>query len=303
MTEGGNEDASKVSEVRENIIQTAVKFLQNPNVVNTPLAQKQKFLQRKGLTDKEIQLACEHADAYSSHDQPPPALPIPIQSNYYNSQIPVISPFQKFKEIVHNLAIISTVAYAIYMFYKKFIRPFLFGGKKKKSIEEQLEELNSSVTGSISDLKESLFDVKVEVDKISQGEESTVQKQLHDLKSEVSTVKGLLLSRKQFPSVSSTSVVPPSIPAWQLSSVTPDPDTIDAKSDDLMEIGSGSSSSEHEQEIEDVNKVDSIDDIDIANVVNDIINARIPRQIHVRINYFDTYPDECFCLFHLKTRE
>lgn len=61
----------------------------------------------------------------------------------------------------------------------------------------------------------------------------------------------VLYSRKQFPSVSSTPVVPPSIPAWQLSSVQPDPDpdpdTMDAKSEDLMEIGSGSGSSEHEQ--------------------------------------------------------
>ncbi|KAK4876130.1 hypothetical protein RN001_012552 [Aquatica leii] len=238
------------SEVRENIVQTAVKFLQNPNVSNTPLAQKQKFLQRKGLTDKEIQVACERAGAYVLHDQQSreaPALPIPIQSGLQSMQLQPLTLFQKFKEIVHNVAILSAVIYAVYMFYKKFIRRFLFGDKKKKSVEDQLEELNKSVSSSITDLKESLFDVKIEVDKITQGGEMSVHKQLHDLKAEISTVKGLLLSRKQFPSVSSTSVVPPSIPAWQLSSVTPDPDTIDAKSDDLMEIGSGSSSSEHEQ--------------------------------------------------------
>lgn len=237
--------------VREDIVQTAVKFLENRNVVNTPLAQKQQFLQRKGLTDKEIQIACERAGAYILHDKlarEPPALPIPVHSNVYTSQVQPISFLEKFKEIVHNVALFSAVAYAIYMFYKKFIRPFLFGDKKKKNLDEQMEELNNSVSTSISDLKSSLYDVKIEVDKISQGGETSMQKQLHDLKSEISTVKGLLLSRKQFPSVSNNSVVPPSIPAWQLSSVPPDPDpdTIDAKSDDLMEIGSGSSSSEHE---------------------------------------------------------
>lgn len=52
--------------------------------------------------------------------------------------------------------------------------------------------------------------------------------------------------RKQFPSVSNSPVVPPSIPAWQLASQPdPDHDTADAKSEDLMEIGSGFSS-EHE---------------------------------------------------------
>ncbi|KAF5282337.1 hypothetical protein FQR65_LT14326 [Abscondita terminalis] len=247
MVEVTNEDNLNFSDVRENIVQTAVKFLQNPNVSTTPLAQKQKFLQRKGLTDKEIQVACERAGAYALHDKQtrePPAVPIPIHSNL---QLQPLSVFQKIKEIVHNVAIISAIVYAVYMFYKKFIRRFLFGDDKKKSVEEQLDELNKTVNTSITDLKEYLYDVKIEVDKITEGGELTMQKQLHDLKSEISTVKGLLLSRKQFPSVSNSSVVPPSIPAWQLSSVTPDPDTIDAKSDDLMEIGSGSSSSEHEQ--------------------------------------------------------
>lgn len=252
MADVSTEEAGTYSDtIREDIVQTAVKFLENRNVVITPLAQKQKFLQRKGLTDKEIQVACERAGAYVLHDKQtrePPALPIPIQSNVYTSQVQPISYFDKFKEIVHNVALFSAVAYAIYMFYKKFIRPFLFGGKKKKNLDEQMNDLSNSVSLSISDLKNSVNDVKIEVDKISQGGESSMQRQLHDLKSEISTVKGLLLSRKQFPSVSNNSVVPPSIPAWQLSSVPPDPDpdTIDAKSDDLMEIGSGSSSSEHE---------------------------------------------------------
>lgn len=250
MAEVSSEENNEYS-IREDIVQTAVKFLENRNVISTPLAQKQKFLRRKGLTDKEIQVACERAGAYVLHDQQtrePPAIPFPIHSNLHTSQIQPISLFDKFKEIVHNVAIFSAVAYAIYMFYKKFIRPFLFGDKKKKSLEDQIEDLNNSVSNSITDIKNSLFDVKIEVDKINLGGETIMQKQLSDLKSELSTVKGLLLSRKQFPSVSSSSVVPPSIPAWQLSSVPPDPDpdTIDAKSDDLMEIGSGSSSSEHE---------------------------------------------------------
>lgn len=63
--------------------------------------------------------------------------------------------------------------------------------------------------------------------------------------------KIILYCRKQFPSVSNTPVVPPSIPAWQLSSVNPDnPDGQDdqeePKEDLLEELGSGSGSSEPE---------------------------------------------------------
>lgn len=50
--------------------------------------------------------------------------------------------------------------------------------------------------------------------------------------------------RKQFPSVSNTPVVPPSIPAWQLSSVNPDQE--EPKEDLLEDLGSGSGSSEPE---------------------------------------------------------
>lgn len=41
-------------------------------------------------------------------------------------------------------------------------------------------------------------------------------------------------------------MVPPSIPAWQLSSVDPDRDTEEPKEDLLEDIGSGSGSSEPE---------------------------------------------------------
>lgn len=58
--------------------------------------------------------------------------------------------------------------------------------------------------------------------------------------------------RKQFPPVSSNSpVVPPSIPAWQLASAAQESDhdqdqDHDQKAEDLLEMGSGSGSSEPE---------------------------------------------------------
>lgn len=63
----------------------------------------------------------------------------------------------------------------------------MFGGKRKKTVEEEITEINKIVTSSITELKDTLVEVKVE--------ESNTQRQLNDLKSEISTVKGLLLSR------------------------------------------------------------------------------------------------------------
>lgn len=234
--------------VREEMVQTAIKFLENPNVVNTPLAQKQKFLQRKGLTDNEIQLACEKSGAYALHDRQnrlPPPLPQPnVLSNYPLYSKPLqLTVFDRIREVVHNIAVVSIVAYVIHKFYERFIAPFLFG-KKKKSIKESIEELDSNIKSSVSELKEDLHNVKIELDKVSDNSDSQTNRQLSELKLEIASVKGLLLGRKQFPSVANTPVIPPSIPAWQMSSVPPDGQD-DHKEEEEEELGSGSSEPEH----------------------------------------------------------
>lgn len=118
---------------------------------------------------------------------------------------------------------------------------------------------------SVAELKADLENVKVEVHKISKNSDWNNERNLSDIKSDISTVKGLLLGRlvhlhsshwrrikknifrKQFPSVSNSPVVPPSIPAWQMSSVADASDgDNDHKTEDIEEIGSGSGSSEPE---------------------------------------------------------
>lgn len=79
--------------------------------------------------------------------------------------------------------------------FQRFIRPWLFGERKKKSIAESLTDLNKSVTESINNLRDNLTEVKTQVDRISQTENGSMQSQLQELKNEISTVKGLLLNR------------------------------------------------------------------------------------------------------------
>ncbi|CAH1155876.1 unnamed protein product [Phaedon cochleariae] len=246
---------TNIPSVREEMIQTAIKFLENPNVVNTPLAQKQKFLQRKGLTDKEIQVACEKSGAYERHQEqshlPPPRPIVPGTISHYQPYPFHLNFFDRLRDLVHNVAIFSIVAYVIHKFYERYISPFLFG-KKKKSVKESIEDLDKNVKASVDQLKDDLQSVKVEVHKINESSENSTNRQLTDLKSEIASVKGLLLGRKQFPSVANSPVVPPSIPAWQMSSVSPDNhdendrDAEERKEDLLEEVASGSGSSEPE---------------------------------------------------------
>lgn len=88
--------------------------------MNTPLSQKQKFLQRKGLTDTEIQIACDKSGAYNKHEvqshvQSPTVGPLNPYNPYNQVQY---SFFHKIREIVHNIAIFSVVAYVIHKFYQ-----------------------------------------------------------------------------------------------------------------------------------------------------------------------------------------
>lgn len=112
----------------------------------------------------------------------------------------------------------------------------MFG--KKKSIEDTIEDLDKNVRKSVNELQTNLTSVKVEVDKLGQS-----QGQLSDLKLDMATVKGLLLNRNQFPSVSKAAVIRQSIPEWQKISISQDSDSDpERKGEDLLEVGSGSGS-------------------------------------------------------------
>lgn len=89
-------------------------------MINTPLAQKQKFLQRKGLSNLEIQAACERSGAYDVHErQQVPVAPIRTMTpSVHYGQLQHYNWFERLKEIIHNTALISAVVYAIYMFYQ-----------------------------------------------------------------------------------------------------------------------------------------------------------------------------------------
>lgn len=93
-------------------VKTAVKFLQNPNVQRSAISQKQNFLRSKGLSEDEIQVACERAGAFNKLPiQPDNMLPVPV--------IPATqSRLAKIRDILGSLAIIGGIAYAAYIFYK-----------------------------------------------------------------------------------------------------------------------------------------------------------------------------------------
>lgn len=206
---------------REDLIGTAVKFLQNPNVQKSSLANQQAFLKRKGLTDEEVDIACERAGAIGnpSHNGQLQTMlqhtAAPVTPPPQSYMLPPPSRWSQFRDVVNTIAVIGGITYGLYLLYKKYVEPFLFGIKEKqKTIEDLISELNEGIKKVHTNL-ERISDQQQE-----QPEQSnSTYKQIQELKAEIATVKGLLLSRHQFPAAApSNPLVPPSIPAWQLSS-------------------------------------------------------------------------------------
>uniref|UniRef100_A0A4P6D6U4 Peroxisomal membrane protein PEX14 n=2 Tax=Rhodnius TaxID=13248 RepID=A0A4P6D6U4_RHOPR len=226
---------------RENLVKTAAKFLSSPNVVKAPLETKVAFLKKKGLSDAEIDLAIKQSEVI-------------IQSrSFENSRIPnsTLQPYippwppqsrwAKYRDITNTVALLAGLAYAVYWFYKKYIAPFLFGSKDRKSLDARLAERDSTMLESLTELKNCVSELREELGPLSTRKGPSISKQIEELKGEVSSLKKLLLNRKQFPP--STVTAPLSIPVWQIAA------TSEEKEVEEEGVGSGTNGSDSSLEM------------------------------------------------------
>ncbi|CAG5074019.1 Similar to PEX14: Peroxisomal membrane protein PEX14 (Cricetulus longicaudatus), partial [Cotesia congregata] len=206
-------------------ISTAVKFLQNPKVTASSSDKKYQFLLNKGLTDDEIKKAFSLASIVLPIDNKTgfTAVSIPSYNNNNNNSTNVdnnsvhnnnsvqIQPkwIYAVKDFINITAFIGTTLYCLHWAYKKFIEPLLF--KSKKSPIKPVDK-NEELLKDMKEMKKSMAKLEEKVDKITCNDMSdpSVPLLVQELKTDVASLKGLLLSRKQFPSA------PPSIPSWQL---------------------------------------------------------------------------------------
>lgn len=98
-------------------IVTAVNFLNNPKVARSTLIQKRNFLASKGLMDDEIQRAFEKVGIFEKMGDGDSETRINIAQSptTYKHQM---TTFEKVKDIISSAALISGLAYGIYLFYK-----------------------------------------------------------------------------------------------------------------------------------------------------------------------------------------
>jgi peroxin-14 len=78
--------------LRENLVQQATTFLNDPKVASSPLAKKLAFLETKGLTQPEIQEAVKRS---TSDVAVPPPVPPPVYQQVNGQQMVRVFPLWK----------------------------------------------------------------------------------------------------------------------------------------------------------------------------------------------------------------
>uniref|UniRef100_A0A3Q3GBX0 Peroxisomal membrane protein PEX14 n=1 Tax=Labrus bergylta TaxID=56723 RepID=A0A3Q3GBX0_9LABR len=198
------------------LITTAVKFLQNPKVQQSPLATRKAFLKKKGLTDVEVELAIlrsgstEEVLALS-----PIGPPHPLHATQLVLQ-PKVSPAgYRWRDYGALTIIMVGLAFGFHQLYKKYILPLIMGSREDKKhlqrMESNIAAMSGTLTQTVTQLQQTLASVQ-ELLASSSTNRVLDNQSVGELKAEIGSLKGLLLSRKQFPSTPAV----PKIPSWQI---------------------------------------------------------------------------------------
>ncbi|XP_015283306.1 PREDICTED: peroxisomal membrane protein PEX14 [Gekko japonicus] len=217
---------------RDALIATAVKFLQNSRVRQSPLATRRVFLKKKGLTDDEIEVAFQQSG--TAKDEPQHQS---LSSQLVPTQPPPLAPYSppssRWRDYGALAIIMAGIAFGFHQLYKKYLLPLIMGSKEDRKqlqrIESNISEMSGTVTQTVTQLQATLASVQELLIQQQQKIQELTQElatsktttstnwilesqNINELKSEIYSLKGLLLNRRQFPPSPSA----PKIPSWQI---------------------------------------------------------------------------------------
>lgn len=223
-----------VAPPREALITTAVKFLQNPKVLESPLATRKAFLKKKGLTDVEVQLAIQRSGSTEEVLPLSPVGPLhPVHAHAQLVPLPHTPAAYRWRDYGALTVLMVGLAFGFHHLYKKYILPLIMGSREDRKhlqrMESNIAAMSGTLTQTVSQLQQTLASVQElliqqqqKIQELSQelatAEASSSTSRILDnqtvaeLKAEVASLKGLLLGRKQFPSTPTI----PKIPSWQI---------------------------------------------------------------------------------------
>jgi len=216
--------------VRQDMVATAVRFLENDRVRTSTDDMKKKFLLKKGLNEGEIREAFARVKP-AAVQQPAPqqqavAVPVQVGGGHPVMAVSQGSFSSRIRDLLNLLLLIGGASYGLRYLWKTYIAPWLFGPPKPvPNPQAAVVETCQAVLGGVQQLQQAITSLQTSIgsqaEKLEraveyrQGRQENTTGDIGELKAEIQSVKGLLLSSRSFPQQPPVSA-PPSLPAWQL---------------------------------------------------------------------------------------
>merc|ERR1711990_3556 len=214
--------------VRQEMVATAVRFLENDRVRASTDDMKRKFLLKKGLNEGEIREAFARVQPAVQQAAPQQAVLAPLQVGGGHPAIAVSqnSFSSRVRDLLNLLLLIGGASYGLRYLWKTYIAPWLFGPPKPvPNPQAAVVETCQAVLGGVQQLQQAITSLQTSIgsqaEKLEraveyrQGRQENTTGDIGELKAEIQSVKGLLLSSRSFPQQPPVSA-PHSLPAWQL---------------------------------------------------------------------------------------
>merc|ERR1711997_734400 len=213
--------------VRQDMVSTAVRFLENDRVRASTDEMKRKFLLKKGLNEGEIREA--FARVKPAIQQPAPQQAVAVHPQVGGHPVNVVSQSSfssRVRDLLNLLLLIGGASYGLRYLWKTYVAPWLFGPPKPvPNPQAAVVETCQAVLGGVQQLQQAITSLQTSIgsqaEKLEraveyrQGRQENTTGDIGELKAEIQSVKGLLLSSRSFPQQPPVSA-PPSLPAWQL---------------------------------------------------------------------------------------
>lgn len=126
--------------LREDLIASAVEFLKDPSISDSPLNKRIEFIESKGLTQEEIQELLKRAQGQDTvATTSPQTSPVPTVPDYYHNAPQV--PDRDWKDYFIMATTTVGVTYGIYQIVTRYVLPNLLPPSKSK-LEEEKESID-----------------------------------------------------------------------------------------------------------------------------------------------------------------
>ncbi|KAM3160884.1 Peroxin-14 [Lachancea thermotolerans] len=135
--------AQPTSEDRKGLYESAIAFLNDPNVSDAPLTKKIEFLQSKGLTREEIDQAIKEAKSGPSPNSAEPkdaAVDQSRHADYVYEAIPPPLPKRDWKDYFVMATASAGLCYGVYQLAKLYVIPNILPDSKSK-LEQDKEQI------------------------------------------------------------------------------------------------------------------------------------------------------------------